>query len=128
MSEGASGRTQYSARDLHRYAEFLTQLGTLVPLDGADEQPHLFLNLEKGGKDGHYTYVWNDDIMQVTYQLVAGRAAPRHVSYGFITTWPLDVKFYYIKMLHIPVYILLNWPAFPTSRLCHRVLDVPTHC
>ncbi|KAH9628207.1 hypothetical protein HF086_006838 [Spodoptera exigua] len=43
------------------------KLGTLVSLDGAeaDDQPHLFLNLEKGGKDGHYTYVWNDDIMQV---------------------------------------------------------------
>ena len=52
---------------MRRYAEFLTQLGTLVSLEGGDDdQPHLFLNLEKGGKDGHYTYVWNDDIMQVT--------------------------------------------------------------
>lgn len=52
---------------VRRYAEFLTQLGTLVSLEGGDDdQPHLFLNLEKGGKDGHYTYVWNDDIMQVT--------------------------------------------------------------
>lgn len=50
-----------------RYSEFLTQLGTLVSLEGGedDEHPNLFLNLEKGGKDGHYTYVWNDDIMQV---------------------------------------------------------------
>lgn len=53
-----------------RYAEFLTQLGTLVSLEGGDDdQPHLFLNLEKGGKDGHYTYVWNDDIMQVLFHV-----------------------------------------------------------
>lgn len=49
---------------VRRYAEFLSSLGTLVSLDG-EEHPHLFLNLEKGGKDGHYTYVWHDDIMQV---------------------------------------------------------------
>ncbi|XP_050345799.1 tuberin isoform X3 [Nymphalis io] len=51
-----------------RYMEFLRLLGTLVPLEGAEE-PNLFLNLEKGGKDGHYTYVWNDDIMQVLFHV-----------------------------------------------------------
>lgn len=61
-----------------RYAEFLTQLGTLVSLEGGDtdEQPHLFLNLEKGGKDGHYTYVWNDDIMQVH---ISSLLTPTHI-------------------------------------------------
>ncbi|XP_037872619.1 tuberin isoform X4 [Bombyx mori] len=54
-----------------RYSEFLTQLGTLVSLEGEDEQEHpeLFLNLEKGGKDGRYTYVWTDDIMQVLFHV-----------------------------------------------------------
>ncbi|CAG4992292.1 unnamed protein product [Colias eurytheme] len=51
-----------------RYSEFLRALGTLVPLEGADE-PNLFLNLEKGGKDGRYTYVWTDDIMQVQFHV-----------------------------------------------------------
>ncbi|KPJ18292.1 Tuberin [Papilio machaon] len=51
-----------------RYAEFLRQLGTLVPLEGSDE-PTLFLNLEKGGKDGRYAYVWHDDIMQVLFHV-----------------------------------------------------------
>lgn len=51
-----------------RYMEFLRQLGTLVPLEGAEE-PNLFLNLEKGGKDGRYTYVWSDDIMQVLFHV-----------------------------------------------------------
>ncbi|XP_028174584.1 tuberin-like [Ostrinia furnacalis] len=52
-----------------RYAEFLSALGTLVSLAAGEEQPHLFLNLEKGGKDGHYTYVWHDDIMQVLFHV-----------------------------------------------------------
>ncbi|XP_034830671.1 tuberin isoform X1 [Maniola hyperantus] len=51
-----------------RYMDFLRLLGTLVPLEGAEE-PNLFLNLEKGGKDGRYTYVWNDDIMQVLFHV-----------------------------------------------------------
>ncbi|XP_061712821.1 tuberin [Cydia pomonella] len=59
-----------------RYAEFLGQLGTLVSLagsgagllEGAQQQP-LFLNLEQGGKDGKYTYVWHDDIMQVLFHV-----------------------------------------------------------
>lgn len=54
-----------------RYSEFLTQLGTLVSLEGTgeDQLPNLFLNLEKGGQDGRYTYVWNDDVMQVCLKL-----------------------------------------------------------
>ncbi|CAH0719708.1 unnamed protein product, partial [Brenthis ino] len=51
-----------------RYMDFLRLLGTLVPLEGAEE-PNLFLNLEKGGKDGRYAYVWNDDIMQVLFHV-----------------------------------------------------------
>ncbi|CAH0398123.1 unnamed protein product [Chilo suppressalis] len=51
-----------------RYSEFLSALGSLVPLDG-EEHPHLFLNLEKGGKDGAYTYVWHDDVMQVLFHV-----------------------------------------------------------
>ncbi|CAG9092850.1 unnamed protein product [Plutella xylostella] len=46
-----------------RYGEFLSALGTLVELEGP-AAPHLFLNLEPGGRDGRYTYVWQDDIMQ----------------------------------------------------------------
>lgn len=55
-----------------RYSEFLSQLGTLVSLCGEtapEELPTLFLNLEKGGRDGRYTYVWNDDIMQVLFHV-----------------------------------------------------------
>ncbi|KAI8435493.1 hypothetical protein MSG28_003790 [Choristoneura fumiferana] len=58
-----------------RYAEFLGQLGTLVALagpgagllDGAASP--LFLNLEQGGRDGRYTYVWHDDVMQVLFHV-----------------------------------------------------------
>ncbi|XP_041978118.1 tuberin isoform X2 [Aricia agestis] len=50
-----------------RYCDFLRRLGSLVPLD-ADE-PNLFLNLERGGEDGTYTYVWTDDVMQVQFHV-----------------------------------------------------------
>ncbi|XP_046959991.1 tuberin isoform X8 [Vanessa cardui] len=63
-----------------RYMEFLRLLGTLVPLEGAEE-PNLFLNLEKGGKDGHYTYVWSDDIMQVLFHVATAMpSSPRDPS------------------------------------------------
>ncbi|XP_050670637.1 tuberin [Leptidea sinapis] len=53
-----------------RYCEFLRALGTLVPLEeAAVQESNLFLNLETGGKDGRYTYVWTDDIMQVLFHV-----------------------------------------------------------
>lgn len=51
-----------------RYAEFVRELGTLVELE-SDPDPGLFLNLEKGGEDGLYTYVWSDDIMRVQFHV-----------------------------------------------------------
>ncbi|KAI5634861.1 rap/ran-GAP domain-containing protein [Phthorimaea operculella] len=61
-----------------RYAEFLSALGTVVSLEGgADDaaRPDLFLNLEMGGKDGRYTYVWSDDVTQVQFHVAT--AMPR---------------------------------------------------
>lgn len=49
---------------LIRYAEFLQDLGTLISLEDA-ESMGLFLDTEKGGRDGRFAYVWQDDIMQV---------------------------------------------------------------
>lgn len=66
---GAGPSPGAADRASRRYAEFLRQLGTLVPLDGAAAPPDLFLNLETGGKDGHYTYVWRDDVMQVLFHV-----------------------------------------------------------
>ncbi|XP_053607543.1 tuberin isoform X2 [Plodia interpunctella] len=51
-----------------RYSEFLAGLGSLVSLL-EEPDPELFLNLERGGRDGTYTYVWRDDIMQVLYHV-----------------------------------------------------------
>lgn len=47
-----------------RYAEFLQDLGSLISIDDA-ESMGLFLNVERGGQDGRFAYVWQDDIMQV---------------------------------------------------------------
>ncbi|XP_054732687.1 tuberin [Anastrepha obliqua] len=51
-----------------RYIEFLSNIGTLVSLKEA-EQKNLFVNLDRGGADGKFTYVWKDDIVQVTFHV-----------------------------------------------------------
>lgn len=49
-----------------RYTEFLKALGTLIKL--SDAEPHdVFLGgLERDGTDGKFTYLWQDDTMQVS--------------------------------------------------------------
>uniref|UniRef100_A0A0K8W394 Tuberin n=1 Tax=Bactrocera latifrons TaxID=174628 RepID=A0A0K8W394_BACLA len=51
-----------------RYVEFLSNIGTLVSLKEA-ERNNLFVNLDRGGADGKFTYVWKDDIVQVTFHV-----------------------------------------------------------
>lgn len=50
-----------------RYAEFLRNLGTLVAIKDAKEH-NLFINMESGD-DGNFTYIWTDDIVQVTFHV-----------------------------------------------------------
>uniref|UniRef100_A0A1A9WRI4 Rap-GAP domain-containing protein n=1 Tax=Glossina brevipalpis TaxID=37001 RepID=A0A1A9WRI4_9MUSC len=51
-----------------RYVEFLRSIGTLVNLKEA-AQNNLFVTLDTGGADGNFTYVWKDDIVQVTFHV-----------------------------------------------------------
>ncbi|XP_059218491.1 tuberin [Stomoxys calcitrans] len=51
-----------------RYVEFLRGMGTLVSLKEA-AQNNLFITLDTGGADGKFTYVWKDDIVQVTFHV-----------------------------------------------------------
>lgn len=51
-----------------RYTEFLRNLGTLVALRDAKEH-NLFVNMETNGRDGKFTYIWQDDIVQVTFHV-----------------------------------------------------------
>ncbi|XP_073839436.1 TSC complex subunit tuberin [Musca autumnalis] len=51
-----------------RYVEFLRGLGTLVSLKEA-AQNNLFITLDTCGADGKFTYVWKDDIVQVTFHV-----------------------------------------------------------
>jgi tuberous sclerosis protein 2 len=49
-----------------RYAQFLRNLGTLVALKDAKEN-NLFINMD--GECGKFTYVWTDEIVQVTFHV-----------------------------------------------------------
>ncbi|XP_053685229.1 tuberin isoform X2 [Sabethes cyaneus] len=51
-----------------RYAKFLQKLGTLVAIKEAKEH-NFFIDLECNGKDGNFTYIWQDDIVQVTFHV-----------------------------------------------------------
>lgn len=52
----------------YRYVEFLQNLGSLVPLKQAKEL-NLFMDMETDGRDGNFTYIWQDDIVQVTFHV-----------------------------------------------------------
>lgn len=49
-----------------RYTEFLRGLGTLIKLSNTDSQSVFLGGLERDGTDGKFTYIWQDDIMQVS--------------------------------------------------------------
>uniref|UniRef100_A0A182T914 Rap-GAP domain-containing protein n=1 Tax=Anopheles maculatus TaxID=74869 RepID=A0A182T914_9DIPT len=51
-----------------RYAEFLSSLGTLVAIKDAKEK-NIFIDLESNGKDGVFTYIYQDDIVQLTFHV-----------------------------------------------------------
>ncbi|KAI8123354.1 Tuberin [Lucilia cuprina] len=51
-----------------RYVEFLRSIGTLVSLKDA-AQNNLFVTLATDGADGKFTYIWKDDIVQVTFHV-----------------------------------------------------------
>lgn len=51
-----------------RYMDFIQNLGALVSLKNAKEL-NLFIDMETDGRDGNFTYVWQDDIIQVTFHV-----------------------------------------------------------
>lgn len=50
-----------------RYMQFLQNLGTLIALKDAKEKK-LFVNMEPK-REGNFTYVWHDDIIQMTFHV-----------------------------------------------------------
>ncbi|KAG5679833.1 hypothetical protein PVAND_009371 [Polypedilum vanderplanki] len=50
-----------------RYMQFLQNLGTLIAIKDAKEKK-LFVNMEPK-REGNYTYVWHDDIIQMTFHV-----------------------------------------------------------
>lgn len=51
-----------------RYMDFIQNLGALISLKNAKEL-NLFIDMETDGRDGNFTYVWQDDIIQVTFHV-----------------------------------------------------------
>lgn len=51
-----------------RYMDFIQNLGPLVPLKNARDL-NIFIDMETDGRDGNFTYVWQDDIIQVTFHV-----------------------------------------------------------
>ena len=79
-----------------RYAEFLGGLGTLISLRDHMATPTTFLGgLSADDGDGEFTYLWEDDVMQVVYHvatLMPNRASDpkctkkkRHIGNDFVT-------------------------------------------
>lgn len=52
-----------------RYLEFLERLGTLVKLQDVDPQMVYLGGLEQDGNDGKFTYIWQDDVIRVTFHV-----------------------------------------------------------
>ncbi|XP_060838182.1 tuberin isoform X2 [Rhopalosiphum padi] len=52
-----------------RYTEFLKCLGTLIKLSDTDSHSVFLGGLETDGNDGKFTYIWQDDIMQVIFHI-----------------------------------------------------------
>ena len=50
-----------------RYTEFLHNLGSLIAIKDAREK-NLFVNMESP-REGHFTYVWHDEIIQMTFHI-----------------------------------------------------------
>ncbi|XP_039291005.1 LOW QUALITY PROTEIN: tuberin [Nilaparvata lugens] len=51
-----------------RYSAFLQNLGTCIKL--SDTSDHVFLGgLDKTGEDGIFSYIWEDDVMQVIFHI-----------------------------------------------------------
>lgn len=51
-----------------RYMDFIQNLGSLVALKNAREL-NLFTGMETDGRVGNFTYVWQDDIIQVIFHV-----------------------------------------------------------
>ncbi|KAJ9583770.1 hypothetical protein L9F63_021894, partial [Diploptera punctata] len=52
-----------------RYTQFLQRLGTLIKLKDADPQNVFLGGLDSRGEDGKFAYIWQDDVMQVTFHV-----------------------------------------------------------
>ncbi|CAH0564266.1 unnamed protein product [Brassicogethes aeneus] len=52
-----------------RYVDFLQNLGTLIKLADVDPQVFFLGGLEQSGNDGDFGYMWQDDVIRVTFHV-----------------------------------------------------------
>ncbi|KAK4874613.1 hypothetical protein RN001_013973 [Aquatica leii] len=52
-----------------RYVHFLQNLGTLIKLQDVDPQVVFLGGLEQEGNDGKFTYIWQEDVIRVTFHV-----------------------------------------------------------
>lgn len=52
----------------YRYTKFLKSLGNLISIKEAKDN-NMFIDLEPNNRDGKYTYIWQDDIVQVLFHV-----------------------------------------------------------
>ncbi|KAJ8945060.1 hypothetical protein NQ314_009327 [Rhamnusium bicolor] len=52
-----------------RYVDFLQNLGTLVKLSDVDPQVFFLGGLDQSGQDGKFAYIWQDDVVRVTFHV-----------------------------------------------------------
>ncbi|KAF5285874.1 hypothetical protein FQA39_LY04335 [Lamprigera yunnana] len=52
-----------------RYVQFLQNLGTLIKLQDVDPQVVFLGGLEQDGNDGKFTYIWQEDVIRVTFHV-----------------------------------------------------------
>ena len=53
-----------------RYADFLHGLGTLIPIRDIDKSCTFLGGLSAEDGDGEFSYMWEDDVMQVIFHLM----------------------------------------------------------
>ena len=105
-----------------RYAEFLSSLGTLVAIKDAKEK-NIFIDLESNGKDGAFTYIYQDDIVQLTFHVATlmpnKRQDPhcnekkKHIGNDFVTiVYNESGEEYDLKTIRVGVWV---WEGFVST-------------
>lgn len=123
-----------------RYTRFLNALGHLISIRAARENQNIFSDLVSDSADGAYTYIWQDDIVQVHFHvatLMANKETDpnanekkKHIGNDLVTivynesgeTFDLNT----IKTQFLYVFVVVEPLELQTNRVYLRVRDAST--